>query len=151
MNILAGGMVGIINTLDSVAKKYKKGYSYPSQITILKLLQQFHEVTFSIRTLNRRLRILEDLGFIERTRRIKRGLDGRMVFNTTLYKLTRKAYKAIGRVVRKITHHKRGYFSQGKTEKVQNPEPEEDLKEEDRWGEREKILDLARKAVKGFA
>lgn len=95
----------ILNMLDAIQKKYKKGYCYPSQAHQIALLKTFHDTCFSTRTLNRYHAILEDLGFVERQRRIRRLPDGMLQFQTTLYVLTRKAYKFLGRLIRQLSHH----------------------------------------------
>jgi len=107
----------IINTLLGVAAKYRKGYCYPSQKKILNLLDRFHRVVFSLRTLNRRLAWLEAEGYIKRQRRSYRMPDGSIRFQTTLYKLTRKTYLYIGSLVRKL----RGLGKKAPYEKAANP------------------------------
>lgn len=97
----------ILSILNQVAKKYKKGYCYPSQEHILRLLAQFYGVAICRRTLNRWLRILEDCQYIQRVRRIRKLDNGQLRFNSTLYKLQVKAYKRIGQIVRKLGGWKR--------------------------------------------
>ena len=82
----------IINTLFRVARKYEKAYCYPSQKRILGLLRKFRQLQISRRTLNRRLAELEKEGFFVRVRRHRAGPGGRMVFNSTLFKLGGKAF-----------------------------------------------------------
>ncbi|MDP1624499.1 MAG: hypothetical protein Q8L64_01900 [bacterium] len=102
----------MLNTLDSIQKKYHKRYCYPSQAHTIALLKTFHDTCFSTRTLNRYYRVMEDQGFIKRRRRIRRLENGLLQFQTTLYVLTRKAYKLIGSLVRKLSHHTKNIFSQ---------------------------------------
>lgn len=97
--------LGLVNALDAIQKKYGKGYCYPSQNRLLYLLIKYHDEFLSLRTLNRRLAYLEAQGYVVRRRRIMRLDNGLLQFQTTLYVLTRKAYKFIGRFVRKLSHH----------------------------------------------
>jgi len=97
----------ILNTLDAIQKKHGKGYCYPTQDTILRLLRKYHHLEISIRTLNRWLRKMEDQGYIQRKRRVRLLSDGYLQFASTLYTLTRKAYKFVGRLIGKLSHHKR--------------------------------------------
>ncbi|KKL71040.1 hypothetical protein LCGC14_2098910, partial [marine sediment metagenome] len=76
-----------LSTLNKVGQKFKKGYSYPSQSTILRHIETFYNEVFSIRTLNRRLRRLEDLGYIVRQRRTKTLPGGLKSFTSTMYTL----------------------------------------------------------------
>jgi hypothetical protein len=86
----------IVITLGSVALKYNKPYCFPSQAHILRLLFQHHGVTISRRTLNRRLKGLELDSFFQRVRRHFKGQDGKIRFNTTLYKLKKKFFNFVG-------------------------------------------------------
>lgn len=82
----------IVITLFRVARKYEKAYCYPSQKRLLGLLRKYRELQISRRTLNRRLSELEGEGFFTRVRRHRAGPGGRMVFNSTLYKLGGRAF-----------------------------------------------------------
>ena len=97
--------IPLLNTIDSIQKRYKKGYCYPSQEKLVALLGQFHSEFFSIRTLNRRLRRLETDGYLKRKRRLRATPDGFILFQSTIYSLTRKAYLFIGSLVRRLSHH----------------------------------------------
>lgn len=94
--------VPIINMFDKTCRKHGKKYCFPAQITILKNLAMYGQVSMSIRTLNRRLRVLEDEKYIKRKRRIKKTADGRIQFKSTLYKLTKKAYSMLWLVIARI-------------------------------------------------
>lgn len=67
---------------------YQKDYCYPSQKRILERLENWYNVKISIATLNRWLLACEKLGWIKRTRRIRRDKRLGMVFQSTLYKVT---------------------------------------------------------------
>lgn len=82
----------IVKTLFKVARKYQKPYCYPSQRRLLQLVRKYHGFRFSLRTLNRRLAELQRARYFTRVRRHRAGPGGRMVFNSTLYKLGGRAF-----------------------------------------------------------
>lgn len=84
--------VAIINTYFAVAQKFEKAYCYPSQVHTLRLLAKYHRIKISLRTLNRRLRELEDDGFLRRTRRHREGKGRKILFNTTLTHLMARSF-----------------------------------------------------------
>lgn len=86
----------IVITLGSVALKYKKPYCFPGQQCILRLLAAHHGVKISRRTLNRRLKGLELDHFFKRVKRHFKGQDGKIRFNTTLFKLKKKFFNFVG-------------------------------------------------------
>lgn len=91
--------VPILATLNALNKKHKKFYSYPAQLTIMKLLAEFQGIKIEIATLNRWLRDIEDEGLINRVRRTRHDKKLGMVFQSTLYNITNKGYhilKAVG-------------------------------------------------------
>lgn len=90
----------IIMTLVGVAKKAKKGYCWPSQACILRLLIKYHKLVISRRTLCRRMKELEVSGWLTRIRRLARGKDGGFIKRSTLYKLCGKVYAWVGRLGR---------------------------------------------------
>ena len=53
------------------------------------------DMRLSIATLNRWLRVIEDKGYIIRTRRIKRDPERGIIFKSTLYKITLLGYRAL--------------------------------------------------------
>ena len=91
----------ILTTYFAVAQKYQKPYCYPAQKRTLVLLGKYHKIDISLRTLNRRLRELEDEGYIKRTRRHREGADGKMIFNTTLTHLKARAFDWVSRSLMK--------------------------------------------------
>jgi hypothetical protein len=96
--------VAILMTLVGVAKTHNKAYCWISQNRQLELLFKYHSWNISRRTLNRRLRELEDEGYIIRIRRHIRDAQGGLRFNSTLYKFTAKLFiwlKRLGEFVRK--------------------------------------------------
>jgi len=90
----------IMMTVIGISRKAGKGYCWPSQEHILELMDKYHGVVISRRTLNRRLDELESGEWFKRVRRIARGQDGRLVMRSTLYKLLGRAYAWVGRLGR---------------------------------------------------
>jgi hypothetical protein len=89
---IEGPLQAVAETISSVCSKYGKAYCYPSQLTILRLVKEYHDIDISVRTLNRVLRWLEDHRYFKRTRRHRAGPDGRMLFSTTMYELKKKLF-----------------------------------------------------------
>jgi DNA-binding HxlR family transcriptional regulator len=89
---IEGPLQAVVETLSSVCSKYGKAYCYPSQVTIIRLVGEYHGIYISRRTLNRVLRWLEDYGYFKRTRRHRAGPDGRILFATTMYELKKKLF-----------------------------------------------------------
>lgn len=97
----------LLGVLFHVCKKYSKLYCYPSQMSILKLLEQYQSVNYSLRTLNRHLKAAEDAGYIIRVRRIVKDKKKGTLFRSTLYKITLPGYyllKKLGVPVWKEIH-----------------------------------------------
>ena len=89
---IEGPLQAVAETISSVCSKYGKAYCYPSQLTILRLTKEYHDIDISLRTLNRVLRWLEDHAYFKRTRRHRAGPDGRILFATTMYELKKKLF-----------------------------------------------------------
>jgi len=95
----------VVISLLSVAKAHQKKYCWASQAKIQELVNTYHRITLSNRSLNRDLRWLEDNGYILRIRRIRVDPQGRLVFCSTLYKFTGKLFNwlyAIGNRVKRL-------------------------------------------------
>ena len=82
----------ILRTYLAIAKKYEKAYTLQAQKYTCHLLGKYHRVYISIRTLNRRLRELEDEGYLSRVRRHRAGEDGKMIFCSTLTHIRARAF-----------------------------------------------------------
>jgi hypothetical protein len=82
----------ILMTLIGVAKCHNKAYCWVSQKRQLELLNKYHSWNISRRTLNRRLRELEDEGYFVRVRRHIKAQDGHLIFRSTLYKFCGKLF-----------------------------------------------------------
>lgn len=74
---------------------FGKKYCFPSQLKLLGLLKEFRSVKMSIATLNRWLRVIEDEKYVKRIRRIRRDPVLGMVFQSTMYFITRKGYRLL--------------------------------------------------------
>src|SRR5438045_744024 len=86
----------IVLTLAAVGAKYGKNYCIPSQDKLIELLARHQHRRMCRRTLNRHLNALERDGMIKRTRRHcadQRDPRRGMVFRSTLYELTRRAFR----------------------------------------------------------
>lgn len=127
----------ILSTLLGVMRKYGKNYCVPSLKTILRLLQEYHKIKMSPRSLCYHMKELEAKGYIKRYRRHMRGPCGKMEFRSTAYyvlgKVANLAKKLInmaksfvgGSRVQKIAQyclHNNNYHSQN-SEIVDNSSP----------------------------
>lgn len=86
----------IVNTIISLQKKYGKKYCFPTQEKLLFLLKEYHDVKICRRTLNRRLKKLEQGKLIKRIRRHRRGAGGMIIFKATAYYLSAKYHQIVG-------------------------------------------------------
>lgn len=89
--------IQVLYVLGWLAKQNGKNYCYPSQDKICELLQKRYNIKYSRRHLNRILNLLEENGFFKRMRRHKKGNNGGIQFNSTLYLLTSKCFKILGK------------------------------------------------------
>lgn len=98
--------LSLVTTLHGLNQKTGRNYCFPSQNKLLELLNRFTGQQMSRRTLNRHLRKLEDSGWLKRKRRIRQN-RGVLEFNSTLYTLTRRAYRWLGSFsagISRVTH-----------------------------------------------
>uniref|UniRef100_A0A6H1Z7Q6 Uncharacterized protein n=1 Tax=viral metagenome TaxID=1070528 RepID=A0A6H1Z7Q6_9ZZZZ len=84
--------IPVLSIIQGLSKHYGKKYCYPSQIKLLELLKSRVGIKISIATLNRYLRVIEDKGWLRRIRRIKRDPVKGMIFQSTIYIISRKGY-----------------------------------------------------------
>jgi len=82
----------ILSTLGGVAKNHNKPYCWVSQETQMDLLSRYHFWNISRRTLNRRLRELEDENYFKRIQRHTKDKNGKLVLRSTLYILKAKFF-----------------------------------------------------------
>lgn len=85
--------LSLVPTLAGLASHYGKRYCYPSQDKIIELHARRTNVRRSRRTLNRHLAGLAGQGWIKRTRRHTRAPGRGFEFRSTLYTMTRRAYR----------------------------------------------------------
>ena len=85
----------IIQSFAYLMATNNKDYCYPSQGKILEILKEHYNVEISLRSLNYKLKYLEEKGYIHRIRRIKKDRLGRITYNSTIYRFARKAFKII--------------------------------------------------------
>ena len=83
----------IVSTLQSIADKYKRKYCYPSQKTLLRILNGKYNLNISLRTLNRVLKELSDSGLIQRIRRHRKDRILGYVFKSTCYYVQAASHK----------------------------------------------------------
>lgn len=79
--------------------KYGKKYCFPGQEKILSLLEDFRDLKLSIATINRWLKVLQDEGYIKRKRRTRQDKKLGMVFQSTMYKIRKKGYRRLARIM----------------------------------------------------
>jgi DNA-binding transcriptional ArsR family regulator len=87
--------IPLMGILYGLSKSYGKRYCFPSQKKILELLKARFKIGISIASINRWLRVIEDAGYIKRTRRIRRDKKLGMVFQSTLYTITWRGYRLL--------------------------------------------------------
>lgn len=105
----------IVGILAGLSTRYGKKYCHPSQKKILELLADRLNMFISIATLNRYLRVLEDGGFIHRTRRITFHPVKGLLFRSTMYVVIKKGLDLLGKIgvsvygkIRELTGFPRG-------------------------------------------
>jgi hypothetical protein len=94
-----------------VQRKYDKDYSWPSQLTILNLLDVHQGIIKSRRTLNRWLDLMVSSKYLIRRRRIKRHPEYGMIFKSTLYKITIKGYRTLAAMGVNVHNEIRKYMA----------------------------------------
>ena len=109
--------IPILIMLNDLNNYHGKNYCFPSQKTILKRLEERLYVKISRRTLNRRLKTIEGSALISRTRRTRHDKVLGMVFNSTLYKISKLGYRMLARlgVLKRDTRNGEEKKSPGKT------------------------------------
>ena len=87
----------LLLTFVKIQRKYKKDYSWPSQLKILELLELRQGIRKSRATLNRWLRVSQDEKYLVRRRRVKKHPVYGLMFKSTLYKITIKGLRLLSR------------------------------------------------------
>ena len=91
----------ILKTYLKVAQKYKKPYCWQAQKYTLVLLAKYHSIYISLRTLNRRLRWLEDGNYIKRLQRGRRRPDGTFQPGSTLTTVLARSFWWLAREMKR--------------------------------------------------
>jgi len=94
--------IPVLVILQGLSKYHGKKYCYPSQLKLMELLKARVSIQISIATLNRYLRVIEDQGWIRRIRRIKRDPVRGMMFQSTIYIISRNGYRLLAKTGIKI-------------------------------------------------
>jgi len=89
--------------------KQGKRYCFPSQAKLCEILGKYYGNPIHRRALNYHLRHLEDREYIKRKRRIKRDQNGKMIFASTLYFLTKRGYRFLARLAN-LSKKLKGFF-----------------------------------------
>lgn len=87
----------LLLTLVKIQRKNNKDYSFPTQLTILDIMEKYQGIKKSRATLCRWLRVIEDEKYVVRRRRIKRHPIYGLMFKSTLYKITIKGLRLLSR------------------------------------------------------
>mgnify|MGYP001587946258 FL=1 len=96
-------LVAVIDMLTSLARIHKKSYSYPSQLTILRLLGTYHGITMSRRTLNTYLAYMRVHYLIKTFRGRSAGRNKKTgQWQTTAYYVLSKALKLLKTLENKV-------------------------------------------------
>ena len=124
---VAAKALPVLSIISGLSRHYGKNYCYPSQVKILALLAERLGVFMSIATLNRHLRVVVESGFIKRKRRIRRDRVKGMIFQSTLYEISRKGYGLLARfrngVGKKIKGLKRSLRGESKKPSLDPEKP----------------------------
>lgn len=94
--------IPILSILQGLSKYHGKKYCYPSQLKVLELLKNRVGIKISIATLNRYLRVIDDQGWIRRIRRIRRDPEKGMVFQSTIYIISKTGYRLLAKTGVKV-------------------------------------------------
>ncbi len=100
MSGLSHYQVCILQAVAWLSRHAGKGYCYPSQAALVKILTASYHIKRCRRTLNYELSDLERHGYIRRLRRTHEGENGQPVFASTLYALKKRALAFLGTIVK---------------------------------------------------
>ena len=93
----------IMQAIAWLSRRKEKGYCYPSQAALVKILSSTYNIKRCRRTLNYHLSDLERHGYIRRLRRTHEGENRQPVFASTLYALKKRALAFLGQTLDRIT------------------------------------------------
>ncbi len=94
--------VCILQAVAWLSKRREKGYCYPSQVALVKILCSTYNIKRCRRTLNYHLSDLERHGYIRRLRRTHEGENRQPVFASTLYALKKRALAFLGQTLDRL-------------------------------------------------
>lgn len=86
----------VLCVLWGLARKFKKNYVFPSQVTLQRLVASFTGRGMCRRTMNYHLGALERDGYIERQRRHRKLANGELDLHSTMYFLKRRTFAWLG-------------------------------------------------------
>lgn len=89
--------ISVCGTILALSRKFHRPYATPSQAKLLELQARFYGVEHCRASLNNYLNALEAQDFLHRIRRIRSLGPKGMRFDTTLYTLTKKAFRFLYR------------------------------------------------------
>jgi hypothetical protein len=136
----------LLNLFGYLSSTNSKHYCFPSQAKICEILESSYKVKKSTRSLRRYLVWLCSAGLIERRRRIKRLPTGEISFQTSLYFLTKKAYKYLAGCLHNLK--KCGIYIKERAKKFINTSPGDNPRGEPVTSEEAKgFIQLARKKI----
>jgi len=92
-----GASVALLGTLLALSRKFHRPYATPSQAKLLELQKRFYGLDYCRASENNYLNALQARGFIDRIRRIRSLGPKGMRFDTTLYTLSKEAYRFLYR------------------------------------------------------
>ena len=90
----------ILDTISSLISHFGKSFCYPSQAKLILLIEQWHGISMSRSTLNRRLAELVEEKCLHRIRRHKIGSSGKLEFWTTAYYILQQVVASVKRFFR---------------------------------------------------
>ena len=126
----------ILQAVAWLSRRRDKGYCYPSQVALVKILSSTYHIKRCRRTLNYHLSDLERQGYIRRIRRTHEGENRQPVFASTIYALKKRGLALLGKMAAVI--HQAGVAAWGRVKKIEH---------EDSWPRVQSLLSGIGRAV----
>ncbi len=82
--------ISIIIVIFKIMEKYKRSYCYPTRKTIQKFLSKYHDTKISLSAIDKHLKSLNDLHYIQSFRRYGQRADGTFFNKPSNRQLTKK-------------------------------------------------------------
>lgn len=98
----------ILHTLIGISKTHNKFYCWASRETACLLIKKFHHLNVSPRTFSRRIKELEEAGYLVIVHRNPTEFGGWKRYTCNLYKFTKKLFlwlKSLGEYIRQVFSH----------------------------------------------